>query len=595
MRPWGQFGIAAFILTIFTAQTCMAATKDAPALIKSYGLSSFEVAASSPIDTPTQAPRKTYSANLIRKIQQGLANQGFFLGIIDGRYGPKTAQAIRAYQKSADLFVDGLPSLSLALDLETGGKVSKLLKRLKKTRKTSTDAARELLMSRPETRKLLENAETLDNVPHDSKACMTNPEPKCLLLEASNSAYDIVKPEMRDWALGEILASQARAGFAEDAIGTTRRIHDPRLIIVALRDIAKAQANAGETDAAMAAVDIIPDIYQQVEAYVQIAEIQVERGDVEDAAKTATHLIPYLNQIKVPLTKISIHTRIAAIMYKAGHEDLTARHIKYAKNLTQDLATDEERLEGKRYIAGAYAETGDPSQAMEILKAIKGSPDDTPVLIAAATRMAQVGETQQALTTAEAIEAVRYRALVLARIASFQARAGDLKSARTIMDKALAVAQTIEFPFAKAYAYSRIALALNDVSISAENDQKLLGEALETAAKIKDERLKAHILWSISDSRKTAGDANGNEQAKALAKIATEDIRSPFSRVWMLCDIAKERAKRQDLEGAWDLFNQALEEAKSIANPWGRARALGKAASTMTFLTDQISETATRN
>ncbi|PCI38307.1 MAG: hypothetical protein COB46_11675 [Rhodospirillaceae bacterium] len=595
MRPWGQIAIAAFISSTFSAHVSMAVTNNAPHLIPSHGLSSFEVAASSPMEQAPIVSRKTYPAALIRQIQQGLANQGFFLGVIDGRYGPKTEQAIRTYQKSADLFIDGLPSRSLALDLVTGGKVSKLLKRLKKTRKASTDAARASLMSSPETRKLLQNAETLEKAPHDSKACMANPEPKCLLIEASTSAYEIDKPEMRDWALGEILASQARAGLADDAIATTRRIHDPRLIIVALREIAKAQANAGQNEAAMAAVDIIPDPAQQIEAYVQIAEIQANRGHLKDAAATATHLLQYLTKVTSPLTKISVHARIAAIMYKAGHDDLTVRHIEFAKDLAKVLISDKDRHNGKRYIAGAYAETGEPSRAMDILKGLKGSSDDTPVLIAAATRLAQVGEAEEALITAEAIEAVRYRALVLARIASYQAGAGDLESSRTTMDKALAAAKTIKFPFAKAYAYSRIALSLNEVSISAGNDDKLLKEALATAAKIKDERLKAQIFWTIADAQASATDTKGKNLAIAKAKLATADIKSPFSRVWMLCDIAKERAKRGHMDGAWDLFNDALEEAKSISNPWGRARALGKAANTMTFLADQTREIAPKN
>ena len=63
----------------------------------------------------------------------------------------------------------------------------------------------------------------------------------------------------------------------------------------------------------------------------------------------------------------------------------------------------------------------------------------------------------------------------------------------------------------------------------------------------------------------------------------------------MLCDISAERAKRGDMDGAWALFDDALEEAKSISNPWGRARALGKVANTMTFLTDQTRKIATKN
>jgi tetratricopeptide (TPR) repeat protein len=480
------------------------------------------------------------------------------------------------------------------MDLETGGKVGELVQRLKKARKSTTEAARTLLMSRPETRNLLKGAESLDNTAHDSKSCMTTPEPRCLLVEASISAKDIEKPEMRDWALGEILTAQARAGLAEDAIATTRRIHDPRLIVVALRDIAKAQATTGETEAALAAVDIIPDLAQQVEAYVAIAEIQADQGQIQEASETAKHLETYLSRIKTPLSKITFHTRIAVILFKAGHIEQSASHLTAAEKLVHNIDQEKDRNEGKRYVAGAYAETDNPSRALDVLKSIKSSSEDAPVLIAAATRLAQAGDSNEALITADAIEAVRYRSLVLARIASYQAGAGDLESARTTMDKALAAAITIKFPFAKAYAYSRIALALNEISVSADNDVKLLEEALKTAGMIKDERLKAHILWSITDVRDAANDKSGAATAKQKAETATEDIKIPFSRVWMLCDIAEERAKRGAIDAAWSLFDDALTEAKTISHPWGRARSLGKVASTMTILADQTSVLAAR-
>ena len=291
MRPLGQLGITAFFLALITALPSVAASYDSALLIEAKGLALFDTAAGEPTETTSPLTRKNFPAALIRKIQQGLADQGFFLGAIDGVFGPKTEQAIRAYQKSADLFIDGSPSQSLAMDLVTGGKVGQLLKRLKKTREASTQAARKSLLSRPETRNFLEGATAIENTPHNSKSCMAQPEPKCLLIEASMSASHIKKPEMRDWALGEILTSQARAGLAEDAIGTTRRIHDPRLIMVALREIAKAQAIAGQTEAALAAVDIIPDLAQQLEAYVAIAEIQARLGQVQDAAQTSKHLI----------------------------------------------------------------------------------------------------------------------------------------------------------------------------------------------------------------------------------------------------------------------------------------------------------------
>ena len=597
MSPKGpKFGIACALGVMF-AQFLWASPSGARASTPEpqlylEGLADFETAAGASLDEPPFQPRKAYNAALMRRIQDGLATQGFYLGPIDGQFGPKTEAAIRAYQASAELPIDGIPSEQLAIDLETGGKVGQLLNRLEKTRAAATDKAREALLSRPETKGLIDGAATSTSASHDLKACLAQPNPRCLLVEATLSASDIEKPEMRDWALGEILTSQAKAGLAGDALVTTRRIHDPRLIMVALRDIAKAQASAGNTADAMVAVDIIPDLTQQLEAYVAIAEIQADMGQVDEAAETATHLLDYLRRIDNPLTKVTFRTRIAVILHHAGKQALADENIRAAEELAGTIRAANDRGEARRYIAAAYAENGEPIKAMEILKSVSTGAYDVPVLIAAATKLAQTGASDEALVTADNIEAVRYRALVLARIASYQAGAGDMDSARATLDKAVDAAKQIKFPFAKAYAFSRIALALNDVGISAGNAADLLDQALETAHLIKDARLKAHIFWTIADERRRAHDAPGAAKALQQAGTATADIKSPFSRVWMLCDIAEERARNQDVDAAWAAFAEAFDEAKTITHPWGRARALGKVAGTMTALADLASEAA---
>jgi len=590
MRSTGQIATLAWAFGLLAVAPAWAANGGARALLEVEALSMFETVAGSPMQSIQPRVRGSYPTQLVRKIQNGLADQGFYLGPIDGRFGPRTEASIRAYQKSADLPLDGKPSSTLAMDLETSGKVGKLLNRLEKMRAAAAGAARTALLSRPETRHLVDGFNTNETAPHDKKACMATPNPKCLLIEASISAGNIEKPEMRDWALGEILTAQAKAGLAEDALKTTRRIHDPRLIMVALRNIATAQASAGNSAEALAAVDIIPNLEQQIEAYVAIAESQVTHGQKAAAKETALHTMDYLQRIKDPLTRIQFHARIAVVAYKAGNTALAQQHIRTGQALISQIPQARRRDEGLRYIAGAYAETGAPAQAMAELKRVQSKGDDFPVLIAAATGLAQAGEAGEALITAESIKAVRYRALVLARIASYQARAGKLDNARAALEKAFIAAKKIRFPFAKAYAFSRIALALNDISISAGNDDDLLAQSMEAAALIKDDRLRAHILWTIADTRRRAQDTEGTALAQGLAMNATEDIKSPFSRVWMLSDISEERARRQEMDGAWALFNDALSEAKSITHAWGRARALSKVASTMTVLTD-----ATRN
>ena len=594
MRPKGPVAITILLAALAIPQTSGAANTRAHEVdLAATGLADFETAAGGDINRADPKKASGPAKNHIYTIQEELANQGFYLGPIDGRMGPQTEAAIRAYQVSADLKVDGKATPDLARDLVTGGQVSKLLKRLEDSRARTIERARDALLANPETRGLVQGQDDLDSeAKPDTEACMADPKPRCLLVEAAQSARDIDKPEMRDWALGEILTAQARSGFARDAAATTRRIHDPRLIMVALRDIAKARAELGEIDDALAAVEIIPDPFKQAEAYIHIAEIQARDDPTFDPTQTVERLEGYLDQIPSVLSQISLYTRIAGVLAKAGFENHAIRHIEAGERLLPDIENNEEMDKALRYIAASYAESGMAKKALEVLGRVENGSDDTPVLVAAATGLAQSGEASAALITADSIETVRYRALVLARIAAYQGGAGMISEARETLVKAKKDAAKIKFPFAKAYAFSRISLAYNDVSISAVDGADLFEQSIEAAHLISDERLKAHIFWTIADERRRGADLEGATRAQQAADTATDDIISPFSRVWMLCDIAIERSKRLENDGAWSVFHVALDEAKTIRNPWGRARALSKVAATMTSLMDKTVETA---
>ncbi len=522
--------------------------------------------------------------DLVYRVQRGLSRQGFFLGAVDGIYGPETEAAVRAYQSNAGLPVDGVITEQLVANLETDGKVSELMARLQEGHDRALDAARQALLSRPETRNLLEG-ETATTITHDSASCFDKPKPRCLLREASVAASNIKKTEMRNWALGEILTAQARAGLADEAMKTVRRINDPQLIVVALRDIAKGQAEAGRFDDALKAAAIIPDIEKQVDAYIAIAEIQVQRGEVRAAVETAEQLLGRLKQLKKPLDDVVTRTRLAVILNRGGNRKEAMRNLNAARRIAHKINDRRAREEGLRHVAAALAEVGLADSALQILRKLKNGSGDTPVLMAAATGQALLGASDAALITVDAIEAVRYRALVLSRIAAHQGGLGDIDRARKTLDKAMDEAAKIRFPFAKSYAFSRIALALNDVGINAGDDDELMRKTLMTAKLIADDRLRAQILWMITDARTAAGSRHMGAALRA-ANDNTDEIRSPLSRVWMLCDIAEKRAKAGDSEGAWKMYDIAFSEARTITSAWGRSRAITKVALTLSSLAD---------
>ena len=55
------------------------------------------------------------------ELQKRLNAKGFETGGDDGRFGARTYEAIIAYQKSAGLPLDGVPSVALLERLRSGG------------------------------------------------------------------------------------------------------------------------------------------------------------------------------------------------------------------------------------------------------------------------------------------------------------------------------------------------------------------------------------------------------------------------------------------------------------------------------------------
>ena len=62
---------------------------------------------------PAWAACATTQTPMVEGIQRELAVNGFDPGAIDGRFGPKTSEAIRAYQRAAKLPLTGCPSQDL--------------------------------------------------------------------------------------------------------------------------------------------------------------------------------------------------------------------------------------------------------------------------------------------------------------------------------------------------------------------------------------------------------------------------------------------------------------------------------------------------
>lgn len=537
-------------------------------------------------DIPAAAnPLPKLTNDLVRRAQKVLADLGLYTGPLDGTANADTDKAVRKYQKTVGVKVDGRITRGLVEMLENSVQVRVLLNRLDKVRMENISTARQLLLDHPATRDLVTNArDDVADPTRDAAACAKKATVRCLLHEALESAKAVFKPELRDWALGEILVAQARAGLHKEAMATAGRIGDPRLIIVALRDIAEAQAANGLSAEALAAVEIIPDPVKRADALAAIAAIQNRRGDAADAKATSKKLLQVVDGLPDTLGRVSYQTRVAVILAQSGDVPQATDILAKAEALARAGIEPANRSVALRHVANAHAELAQLTQAMTVLSDVSDDSNRTPVLITTANQQARAGDAAAALATADSIEAVRYRAVVLGRIAVAQAEKGDTVAADATLKTALAAIEKIKFPFAKSYAISRVALSMAGIGKMPGAKDKaaaIFKEAVDMAERIDDSRLRAHTLWSIAGEQARAGDDAGARATRARAEKATAEIKSTLTQVWMFSEIAIEHAGAGENDAGWTAFNQGLTAALSIDNPWGRARAFGRLASTL--------------
>ena len=549
-----------------------------------------ETAARPTGEIPEREFRPSKTDDLVLRVQNALTKLGLYKGPVDGSMTAQTKAAVRAYQTSAGARVTGRIDRKLVEELENSIQVRLLLKRLDRVRIDNMSAARDALLKHPATRDLVTGRKDgIADPTREKAACLENVTVRCLLTEALESAKAVYKPELRDWALGEILVAQARAGLGPEAMNTAGRIRDPRLIIVALRDIAEAQAISGLNEKAMAAADIISEPVKQSEALAAIADIQVKRGDFDAAKTTARHLLETLDNFSDPLKRVSFQARAAVIFAQASDSPQATDILNKTEAFARQTIGDKNLGVALRHVANAFAETEQLAQALIILDDVSEKSNRTPVLITAATKQALAGDAAAALATAKNIDEVRFRAVVLGQIALTQAEKGDLPAAEVTLEMALAAIKKIQLPYARSYAVSRVALAtagigkLPDAKVKSPS---IFKKAVESAEEIDDNQLRAHTLWAIAAEQIRAGDDKGAQRTKASANQATGKIKSTLSRVWMFSEIAAGHAAQGEDVAAWAAFDHGLNVARSIENSWGRARAFGRLAATLIELVD---------
>ncbi|MCW9034978.1 MAG: peptidoglycan-binding protein [Rhodospirillales bacterium] len=522
---------------------------------------------------------KLFEGNsVVLRIQKVLAAEGRYHGRLDGRMTDDLKAAIRVYQKRNRLLVDGKATKRLAKRMETHDKVQALLNKLEQARQNDLEKARLALLSNPLTKHLASKPDTEKaNPTRDATACFSSPTATCLLFEAAESAKAIPKKDRRDWALGEILAAQTKAGLIRQAMVTVERISDLRLVVVALRNIAVQQANAGRQKEAHEAIAVIPDVSERLEAYVKITEIVLERykqkkSSLEDINLAAQYVIENSNS-STDIDGVSALSRTVAVLAATKQKSKTNEILKLLEQKVDSFLPLEKRVDAYRHLSAAYAVMGNSAKALKALKRHSSGADTTSVLVAAAKAQLREGHPEEALNTAYGITADRYLSVLLTKIAVAQFDQGKFLEARGTLARAATKSLEIRLPFARSFALSKVALSWGVMGDS--------GKAVITAQEIKDERIKAQTMWSLLSLIK---ETEKRDQLEQNALDASNGIKSGFSRSWIFADAALSSFRDGKPEKARETFMTGIAIADTITNPWGRARILAKLANVLVEL-----------
>ena len=579
-RVTALLALAPVLLALTSGPTAAAARPDpgAPVTLQANPTTGeFRSAARSDVEIGSTESNSGWFVRLVSQIQRRLAAIGLYRGSTDGRLDLDTAEAIRAYEKSVGLPTTGEATQDLLIHLESSaGKAQELMHSLEETRREQMKEAREALDESfgegwAEGRDIAalpkpDNAATPDEA---TALCFAQPTPDCLLSEALASVPRIERADFRDWALSEIVVSQAAIGPLETAITAALTIEDPRSIVTALGGIALSLVESGRLVEALATAARIPEGAVRADSYSDIAAAQARSGDVEAASETIARIDKPESRVPVltAMARAELEHGDSAAAYDTLDEAVTqARTIRIAKHRNWTLAG----------LALVQFEAGDDTGADDTLVLIEDAAGLATAYANLARVHAKAGEmrrTDLLLADARALietigdRADRYQAL--SRIAIAEAENGDFEAAYETIQK-------IEFDYAQTYTLSVVAIV-----------QAAAGEiepALGLVAGISDDRLRVQTLWTVATVSASQGEGERAASLRRQALAAARGISNTVDRLFLLTDLARAKARDGDMTGAHKILHEVLDALKPIENAWARARVLSKAAATLVAL-----------
>jgi peptidoglycan hydrolase-like protein with peptidoglycan-binding domain len=523
------------------------------------------------IDAESQTGR--YSL-LVRQIQLRLAELGLYGGRIGGVMSAETAEAIRTYQRFANLPVDGKPSHELLDNLTSAaGEAQHLLLRLDRSQADQIEKARAVLEQKFGPDWAIEALAVVVGAAPDLQAlaaraegCFSAPEPACLIVEAEVAAESVEKDNLRDWALSDIIRAQARIGQSEEALRIARAISDPRSVIAALSGIAVALARAGRTEEALAAARQVPDAALRDKALRAVAEGQLAAGRPDFAEATAA-LIEAPHE-RLPALVSTAHSYLAF-----GYDEVAHGLAMEAERLAQSITAELFREWALSELASLMAAVGESAKANLMIAQIGSAKNRVKALCDIVLVELRGGHEDRArktlefaLSTMAAISRPQERQQARACLASSHAALSEF-------DAALKQARGIEFGYTHSFVLNRIVLAM-----ACHGDA---AEAEDLAETIQDEKQRISTFVTMSGIARKGGNSQAAARLGARAIKYARELKIPLDKAFVLADLATAQAAGGDVEAARATLGEAVAIAAKIVDPWARARALSKAASSL--------------
>ncbi len=531
-------------------------------------------------DTEIDAETKTgrYSL-LVRQMQLRLAELGIYGGRIGGVMSAETSEAIRAYQRFANLPVDGKPTHELLKNLTSAaGQAQHLLLRLDRAQKQQIENARAALQNAfgedwvVRAVEIVKGAEPdLEALKARAETCYRTPDPDCLIVEAELAAEDIEKDNLRDWALSDISRAQAQIGQAEEALRVAQAISDPRSVLAALSGIAVALARSGRTEEALAAAQQVPNAALRDKALRAVAEGQLAAGRPDFAEAT-------ISLIEAP------HERLPTLVSTA-YAYLARDYAEVAHGLAMEAEQLVDSIKGELFYEWALSEmaslmttVGEDAKANAVLLQMSSAKNRVQALCNIAMAELRSGREERARKTLDVAHATM--ATIVRSHERQQARACLASSYASLaeFEAALKQANGIEFGYTRSFVFSRIVVAM---ARSGEvNEAAKLGETIQ------DRKLRVGTFITLGGIARKQGDRPKANILRARASAYAQKLKIPLDKVFVFADLSVSQATEGEIDIARVTLVKAVSIASQIIDPWSRARALSKAATSLVIINE---------